>query len=174
MSSNKAKKYAIRNSPPKTRPPKYPHLPDKLREIIDYFSITQQEIHERTGIPQASISKCLRGKGSLVQTSLSSLSTQLPEPIPLWWLTSGPEGATLKEVLSKEREKSAQEAGESTRASRASEVSPQILHNLIVAMLDTIKIYLTQEDFASITADLRKSLAEYEATSHEKDEPHSE
>lgn len=104
VSSKKNKNNAISNSLPKIRPPKYPYLADKLVEIIKYFPINQTEISKRTGIPQASISKCLQRKGSLAKASLSPLSTQLPEPIPLWWLTSGPEGGSLKDVLRKEKQ----------------------------------------------------------------------
>lgn len=103
MSSDKQKINAIRNSLPKVRPPKYPHLAEKIEEIIKYFPINQTEISERTGIPQASISKCLGRKGSLARASLAALSTKLPEPIPLWWLMAGPDAGSLKDVLSKEK-----------------------------------------------------------------------
>lgn len=63
---------------------------------------------------------------------------------------------------------------EALRAPCAFAVPPHVLHSLILALLDTIKIYVSQEDFAGIAADLRKSLAADEATNHEKNESHSE
>lgn len=103
MSRGPKRNYSDRKISPKVRASEYPYLPEKIEEILDHYHLPVTEIARRTRIPQSSLSRCLNGHSLLSEQSIELLSLKLDDPIPLWWLSSGPEGASLKDVLSKEK-----------------------------------------------------------------------
>jgi transcriptional regulator with XRE-family HTH domain len=140
MSSGKS---SAHRKPDTARSPRLPHFADKLRKILEYFPITEGEIAQKTGASQQSVSDWLLGKTCPRDSTLMTLSTRLPEPIPLWWLTAGPEAGSLKEALRKEKQQ--QEIPEPTERQVAQEFAREVL--------SVLQKFMSREDILELVGE---------------------
>jgi plasmid maintenance system antidote protein VapI len=103
MSRGPKRNYNERKITPKIRLSKFPYLPEKIDEILAHYHMTVSALARKTHIKQSGLSRCLNGHSLISEPSVHLLSKSFPDPIPLWWLMSGPEEGSLQDALAKEK-----------------------------------------------------------------------